>query len=197
MADPREYKRQVRECIKQIQASVSPFQQRIERIGVSSSSLAEARAVLSQLRNIQKQLRQIKRNINLDMKAIRAEYSQKSSTAASMRSAFLRGAGKRGKAGQVRADAKRRLAAERDHKLAPYESLKLQIDDLLTKMDSGKAMVETFVDTAKTELQAQERASRDQSTTSREEASAKFCSQCGQPVDQSDTFCRECGHRLK
>jgi hypothetical protein len=191
VADPREYLRQVREYIKQVQASVSPFQQRVERIGVSSSSLAEARAVLGQLRNIQKQLRQIKRNINLDMKAIRAEYSQKSSTAASMRSAFLRGAGKRGKAGRVRADAKRRLAVERDRKLAPYDSLKLQIDDLLVKLDGGKAIIETFISTAKDELQTQQQPSKGQA------APTRFCIQCGQPLGQSDRFCRECGHEVK
>ena len=27
-------------------------------------------------------------------------------------------------------------------------------------------------------------------------SAVKYCSQCGQPVDDSDSFCRECGHKL-
>lgn len=155
MQSAQEYAQQVQVYIQQIQANVLPFQERINRVGVNTSSLNEAKIVLNQLRSIQKQLRQIKRNINLDMKTIRAEYRQKASTAASFSAAILRGAGKRKKAGQVQADAKRRLIAERDIKLAPYDRIKLQIDDLLIKMDDGKNVFEVFIDMAKAELQVQ------------------------------------------
>jgi rubrerythrin len=198
MTSPKEYTHQVQECARQIQSSTLTFQERIKCIGISPSSLAEAKTVLAQLRNTQKQLRQIKRNINLDMKAIRAEYRQKSPDAAAFSSAFLTGLGKRKAAGKRRADAKRRLQAERDRKLAPYDSIKLAIDDLLVKMDGAKALFDDFIETAKVDLQAQKQTPKAQETVLREDASLNFCPQCGQAVvDQSDRFCRQCGHKLK
>jgi rubrerythrin len=191
MASAQEYARQVEECARQIQSSALNFQERIKHIGISPSSLAEVKTILAQLRNTQRQLRQIKRCINQDMKAIRAEYRQRTSTAAATSSTIVSLLGKRKLAGQMRADEKRRLIAERDRKLAPYDTVKLQVDDLLVKTDGAKALFDDFIEIAKAELQAQKSASP-------EEASANFCPQCGQTVmDQSDKFCRKCGHRLK
>jgi len=125
------------------------------------------------------------------MKAIRAEYRQRTSTAAATSSTIVSLLGKRKLAGQMRADEKRRLIAERDRRLTPYDTVKLQVDDLLVKTDGAKALFDDFIEIAKAELQAQKSASP-------EEASANFCPECGQTVmDQSDKFCRKCGHRLK
>ena len=198
MASAKEYARQVQECARQIQSSVSPFQERIKNIGISPSSLVEAKTVLAQLRDTQRQLRQIKRCINQDMKAIRVEYRQRTSTAAATSSTIVSLLGKRKLAGQMRADEKRRLIAERDRKLAPYDTVKLEIDDFLVKTDGAKALFDNFIETAKAELQAQEQILKAQKSASPEEASVNFCPQCGQTVmDQSDKFCRKCGHRLK
>jgi len=191
MASTQEYWRQVEECAGQMESNLSLFRERIKHIGISPSSLAEVKSILAQLRNTQKQLRQIKRRINQDMKAIRAEYRQRTSTAAATSSTIVSLLGKRKLAGQMRADEKRRLIAERDRKLAPYDTVKLQVDDLLVQTDGAKALFDDFIEIAKAELQAQKSASP-------EEASANFCPQCGQTVmDQSDKFCRKCGHRLK
>lgn len=184
MTAPKEYRRQISEL-------------GLDHMEILVSSLAESKAALTKVRSLQKQLRQIKRNINLDMKAIRAEYRQRVSTAAAGSSAILSLFGKRKLAGQMRAGEKRRLNAERDRKLAPYEDLKLTIDDLLVQMDAAKVRLGNLIEEAKAEEQAQKQASRVRKTTSREGASTKFCPQCGQAVDQSDGFCRECGYRLK
>ena len=185
MTSPEEYRRQIKEL-------------GFDRMEIRASSLAEAKAALTKVRSLQKQLRQIKRNINLDMKAIRAEYRQKSSDAAAFSSAFLTGVGKRKAAGKRRADAKRRLQAERDRKLAPYDNLKLMIDDLLTQMDNAKVQIGSFTEEAKAEEQAQKRTAKARKTAACEGAPVSFCPQCGQAVvDQSDRFCRQCGHKLK
>ena len=198
MASAKEYARQVQECARQIQSSVSPFQERIKNIGISPSSLVEAKTVLAQLRDTQRQLRQIKRCINQDMKAIRVEYRQRTSTAAATSSTIVSLLGKRKLAGQMRADEKRRLIAERDRKLAPYDTVKLQIDDFLVKTDGAKAMFDDFIEIAKAELQTQEQTLKAQETTSHKDTAPDFCPQCGQAmVDQSDKFCRQCGHRLE
>jgi hypothetical protein len=184
MASPEEYRRQIKEL-------------GLDRMEIRASSLAEAKAALTKVRGLQKQLRQIKRNINLDMKAIRAEYRQKSSSAGAGSSAVLTVLGKRKLAGQARADAKRRLSTERDRKLAPYANLKLMIDDLLTQMDNAKVQIEGFIEEAKAEDQAQKQAAKAQKTAAREGAPVSFCPQCGLAVvEQSDRFCRQCGHGL-
>ena len=197
MTSPKEYIHQFQECTRQIESSALTLQECIKR-GISPSSLAEAKTVLAQLRNTQKQLRQIKRCINQDMKAIRAEYRQRTSTAAATSSAIVSLLGERKLAGQMRADEKRRLNAERDRKLAPYDNLKLAIDDLLVKTDGAKALFDDFIEIAKADLQAQKQTPKAQETVPREDASLNFCPHCGQTVvDQSDRFCRQCGHKLK
>lgn len=169
----------------------------LDRMEIRASSLAEAKASLTKVRSLQKQLRQIKRNINLDMKAIRAEYRQMTSTAAGTSSTIVGLFGKRKLAGQMRADKKRRLNAERDRKLAPYDTLKLTIDDLLTQMDDAKAQLQNFIEEAKAEEPAQKQASEARKAASRGGVSTSFCPQCGHATDESDKFCRGCGHGLK
>ena len=184
MTTPKEYRRQLSEL-------------GLDHMEIFVSSLAEAKAALAKVRSLQKQLRQIKRNINLDMKAIRAEYRRRASTAAAGSSAIASLFGKRKLAGQMRADEKRRLNAERDRKLSPYEDLKLTIDNLLVQMDAAKIRLGDLIEKAKAEKQMQKQTLMARKTTSRGGVSTKFCPQCGQAVDQSDRFCRKCGHGLK
>jgi len=184
MASPKEYRRQIKDL-------------GLERMEIKASSIAEARDALRRIRSLQKELRQIKRNINLDMKAIRANYSQRMSTAASTSSAIVTLFGKRKLAGQLRADERRRLRMERDRTLQPYESIKLTIDDLLVQMDSAKARLQAFIEEAKTEAQAEKRATGVKKTTTDSGPLTGFCPQCGTPVAESDKFCRNCGNRLQ
>jgi hypothetical protein len=122
---------------------------------ISASSISEAKEALSLARDAQKQLRGLKREVNQDMKAIRAEYRQKSANAASGTSAVLTIAGKKKLAGQARADAKRRLRRERDAVLKPYEDVKLVIDDMIDQLDGAKTQLQAFIDEIKAEEEAE------------------------------------------
>lgn len=151
---------------------------------IRASSLTEAKAGLGNVRGLQKQLRQVKRKINLDMKTIRADYRQRMSQPAAASSSLATIFGKRKLAGQLRADAKRGLRAERDRKLAPYDEVKLMIDDLLVQLEAGKAQLQDYVEQAKAQQQSEE------------QAPEPVCRRCGGSTASSDAFCRWCGHRL-
>jgi hypothetical protein len=168
----------------------------LDEMRLQASSLAEAQAALDNVRSLRKQLLQIKRNINLDMKTIRAEYQQRSSSAAAGSSAVMSLLGKRKLAGSLRADEKRRLSVERDRKLAPYDNVKLTIDDLLTQMEGGKTQLGEFIEEAKAEAQAAKVTSDGRKPVTPAKTSTKFCKQCGKAVGMSDKFCRDCGTRL-
>ncbi len=177
MASAQEYRRQIKNL-------------GLERLEIQASSSTEAKEVLRKLRALQKELRQIKKNINLDMKGIRAVYQQRMSTAAATSSTVVSLFGKRKLAGQLRADEKRRLRMERDRKLQPYESIKLAIDGILTQIDNAKIKLQAFIEEVKTKEQAKKETAKPKS------ASKNYCPQCGAQVSKSDKFCRECGHML-
>lgn len=182
-------------------ASPEQYWHRIKELGldhmeIQVSTVSEAKETLKHIRKLQKELRQIKKNINLDMKAIRALYSQKISTAASTTSGILSLFGKRKLAGQLRADERRRLRMERDRTLQPYESLKLTIDDLLIQMDAAKERLQMFIEKAKSQSESDMRSSTD-SDVPKTNAESDFCPQCGTPIEKSDKFCRNCGHKLR
>jgi rubrerythrin len=183
VASPEEYRRQIKDL-------------GLERMEIKASSIAEAIDALKRTRGLQKELRQIKRNIDLDMKTIRADYGQRMSTAASASSAIVTLFGKRKLAGQLRADEKRHLRLERDRTLQPYESIKLTVDDLLVQMDSAKAQLQAFIEEAKAETQAEKRVASARKTATDAGSSISFCPQCGTPVAESDKFCRGCGNQL-
>jgi hypothetical protein len=96
-----------------------------------------AKRVLSDVREVQKQLRQIKREINVAMKAIRTEYSRRATDVANKGALLELFSGKKA-AGRLRAADKQQLAEERDRLLAPYEQLKLAIDQRVTALDDIK-----------------------------------------------------------
>jgi len=176
VATPKDYHRQISDL-------------GLDKLTISASSAAEAKASMTPVRSLQQQLRQIKRYIDQDMKTIRAEYRDKSSTAASSSSSLLSAFGKRKLAGQVRADAKRRLSAQRDQQLKPYENLKLTIDDVLFQLDSAKLQLSDYIQEATAEKQAERTVGGGAKPTA-------FCPECGNEVDPSDKFCPLCGRKL-
>ena len=98
---------------------------------------------------MQKGVRQIKKEINLEIKSIRAAYRQKSSTAGEGSALVFSLLGKKGVGRSLRADAKRNVARERDGVIAQYENLKLDIDNMLIKMDRLKIQLEEYIQNAK------------------------------------------------
>jgi hypothetical protein len=151
---------------------------------IEAHTIPEAKSAVRDIRNLERQLRQIKRNVNLDMKAIRAHYRQRMSTAAATSSAFVGLLGKRKLAGQLRADEKRRLRTERDRRLAPYDQVKYVVDHALNELEGAKGQLHQYIEEVGAEQQAEEQAPQ------------PTCPQCGGPTSDSDAFCRWCGRKL-
>lgn len=106
---------------------------------------SDAQNLLKEIRNMQKGVRQIKKEINLEIKTIRQEYKGKSSTAGSGSALVMGLLGQKGVARSIKASAKRGVAHERDRIIAPYEELKMKIDDMLVKMDRLKLQLEQYI----------------------------------------------------
>lgn len=176
MASPKEYMKQLEDL-------------GVTRLEIKANTIIEAKSALTNVRNKQKQIRQIKRRINQGMKEIRADYKDRMASAGSGTSSMLRIFGKRGMAGKVRADAKRSLRKELNTLLAPYESLKLMIDDLLVQLDDAKIQIQDWIEEAKLDDQRVK-------TPSAKTEQQKFCPECGNKVGIKDKFCRDCGHNL-
>ena len=152
----------------------------LEHLEIQVSSISEAKQLLSQMRDYQRQLRFLKRDINSEMRAIRAEYTAKMASAASTTSGIVSLFGKRKLAGQIRAAEKRRLRSERDQILAPYENVKRVIDDLQIQIERAKVQLKAFIEQMR----------------SSEKAVEAVCPQCHRPIAKEDKFCRHCGFRL-
>ena len=60
--------------------------------------------------------------------------------------------GKRGLGGSIRADSKRAMTQERNNVIAPYENLKLIIDNYIHSIDNAKKEIDDFI----IELKSQE-----------------------------------------
>ena len=109
----------------------------VDDITIAINTLDEARSTLTYLNALRKQLLQVKREVNADMKTIRAEYAQKLSTAGTGSEAFgqlmgtfgVKGAKGRGKSS--RAYARQNVRDKQAKALKPYEDIKLFIDDLI------------------------------------------------------------------
>lgn len=153
-------------------------------MAISCESVAEAKSAKRKIISAEKKLRLIKRNINQDMKAIRAEYRDRIGSAGQGAGNLLLQltAGKR-TASKIRAAEKRQLRAERDSRLEPYESVKLTIDDVLIQTRDAKQELDDYIAEARAEEKVKE-------------GDGKFCPACGAPVGEADKFCRECGHKL-
>jgi F0F1-type ATP synthase membrane subunit b/b' len=180
-------------------ASAEEYRQQVSDLGldhmeIGASSLAEGKAALADVRRLQKELRQIKRNVNLEMKTVRTQYKARIAAAGTSGWTGLLAMGRGGS--RYRASEKRRVRAERDSKLAPYDEVKLTIDDLLVQMDGAKLQLQEFIEEAKAEEKADKQAARAKASPEKSNIERRFCPQCGKPVDAEDVFCRWCGHGL-
>jgi len=106
------------------------------------NTIPEAKQHLAAIRQMQKELRQVKRDLNVEMKAIRTRYKMRMDRAQAGVLASLAG---RGAARRSQANKRRRLCEERDRTLAPYDSVKLAIDDALTQLDRIKLELQGWV----------------------------------------------------
>jgi len=118
----------------------------LDKISIGWDTVAEAKTGLAQLRQKQAELRQIKKRINLDMSQVRASYQQKMASAGSGGAAVFSLFGKRRSGSSYRADAKRRLRAERDRVLRAYSDIKVAIDDALLQGDAAKLQLQQWIE---------------------------------------------------
>jgi hypothetical protein len=109
----------------------------------------EAKAALAGVRYRQKELRQVRRDINFDMKQIRAEYKAKAETVGAGGSLLFSVLGSHGSARSHRASARRGVRAERDRVLKPYEQANSVIDELILALERAKLQIQTFIDEEK------------------------------------------------
>jgi len=102
----------------------------------------EAKQQLAEIRLLQKKLRQTKREINADIKEIRADYRAK---IARVRPSLFAGSKKTDQRRDV-ARQKRSLREEQDETIAPYDQLKLSIDNILLTLDKTKLETQTWLE---------------------------------------------------
>lgn len=112
---------------------------------LSADTVDEAKLAKKKLILHQKKLRQVKKEVNNTIKVIRAEYSQRTSSAGSAGSTVLSVFGKPKLAGSWKAAAKANLRTKQNAVLEPYNSLKQEIDDQLLQLDSIKIQCDEFI----------------------------------------------------
>lgn len=151
------------------------------------NTVKEAQSWLKSVRDTQKQLRQIKKEINLEIREIRAAYREKSSSAGAGGAAFLYLSGKKRWARSYSATSKRMVAQDRDARIAPYEQLKIAIDQGLLMLDKVKVQLVEYIDESKKPALP---------TVPPPSEIPTFCPNCGFRIEMGDAFCRSCGHRL-
>lgn len=130
------------------------YRKRLEKLGLldkggvelKASSVVDAKSALADIKRLQLELRNIKRELNLDIKSIRAEYQQQMPNAGGAVSTWLTIFGKRKAAGSARATAKRQVASQRDSELREYEAVKQTVDDLLVQLERGKIAFQQYIE---------------------------------------------------
>jgi hypothetical protein len=137
MSSAEEYRKRVEETVR------GKWKKGAIKLQFEWHSVPEAKQRLTSVRQMQKELRQIKKEINVEMKAIRARYkAQADRTQPGLVSMFRgRGAQRSSVAGK-----RRKVREERDRALAPYETLKLGIDNALTQLDGAKLEMQSWID---------------------------------------------------
>ncbi len=91
-------------------------------------------------------LTDLRRELNADMKAIRDDYRDKMANAAAGSSTAMNLLGKKQKAGQIKADAKRQLRAKRNETLLPYNEIKTSLDRIIPDLEKQAAQAQKFID---------------------------------------------------
>jgi uncharacterized OB-fold protein len=170
--------------------SPEEYRQRLTSMSLrfSGSTIAEAEAALARCRELQGELRHMKSSVNLDIKGIRASYQHRMSSPAPIASTVFSLFGKRKLAGSIRADTRRALRIDLDKSIAPYEQVKMMIDDLLLQLDGARRQITQFIQQNKTSQRVP--------GSSRTQNAGVYCSSCGASMGLSDRFCPQCGtHR--
>ena len=177
--------------------SASDYKLKIENLDIeeslnnrSSKSVKEAQAVKKDCISYQRDLRQIKKAINLEIKEIRAGYRDKIANAGSIVDGAFSLFGKRGLGGSIRADSKRAMTQERNNVIAPYENLKLIIDNYIHSIDNAKKEIDDFI----IELKSQEQLEKPSKANTK---NGRFCGSCGARAAKSHKFCTQCGAKLE
>jgi hypothetical protein len=107
-------------------------------------SVPEAKATLAEIRQKQKRLRLIKKDVNAELRAIRARYSQKAGgVSPGVISSLVLG---KGTAKSLAASKRRNIRADRDRELQPYEEVKRIIDNALVELDEAKYRISAWLD---------------------------------------------------
>ncbi|MEW8051467.1 MAG: zinc-ribbon domain-containing protein [Candidatus Thiodiazotropha sp.] len=176
--------------------TIAEFKQQINNLNIEESingeisSIQDAKQTKKTCIDCQRELRQIKKSIGLEIKTIRSEYRDKIANAGSVVGGAFSLFGKRGLGGSIRADAKRGMTRERDDVIAPYEELKLLIDNFIHSIDDVKNQLSKYIQEAK-EVDSQNK------ITSSNNASSRFCTSCGAKAAKSHKFCSQCGAELE
>ena len=137
MSSAEEYRKRIEEIVR------GKWKKEAIKIEFAWESVPEAKQRLASIRQMQKELRQVKKEINVEMRAIRARYKAQADGAQPGLVSVFRGRG--AQRGSV-AGKRRKLREERDRALAPYETLKLAIDDALTQLDGAKLQLQSWID---------------------------------------------------
>jgi len=117
------------------------------RLEIDIDNVKDARNLHKRLILQQKQLRQVKRDVNADMKTIRAHYKTLSDNAQPTGGSIFMGLfGKKGGMRSSVADQRRKLRYERDDMLAPYDGVKQTVDDIITQMDLAKLNIKEWIE---------------------------------------------------
>jgi hypothetical protein len=106
------------------------------------TSKVDAQAALPEIVALQNNLLQLEQGINLEMHVMRTLYQSKLAGAEAGNSSRIMVSAKRRVGSNQRAGEETRLATERDKKIAPYQELKSQFTELLTKVEAARSAAE-------------------------------------------------------
>ncbi len=171
-------------------ASETEYLEKIKKLGIdgmelSASNQKEAKSSIATIRLIQSELRQIKKSVNLEIKTMRAVYSERIEKAGSVTGGLFSLFGKRGAGGRIRAAAKRDETKARNAAIAPYEKIKLYIDTLIHKLDDAKHQFTSYIVKSK------------EAEPEKINTVADYCPSCGKKTVKFHRFCPACGSLLQ
>ena len=138
VTDPAGYRKRIEDCLG------AKFEGDKLGFHIGAEDVEDAKLKKKLMVQQQKELRQIKREINQDMKTIRADYKQQSANAQpSFLGVFVGG---KGYAKNQVAKQRREIKQKREAALQPYEKIKLKIDSLILYLDRAKLAFTEYID---------------------------------------------------
>ncbi len=117
MKTPIQYKNQLADLV-------------VDQIKTDGVTPDEAKKSLDRLAEIHARIRDLDVSLNLDIHALRSQY-QGRIAALSINPH-----------GKPRIEEEQRVEEERDHKLAPYDAVRIQLHELMTAVDEKRALLE-------------------------------------------------------